>query len=210
MTLEFKEFPKLARLYREAVITEKLDGTNAAFIVEEAEDDYLESDYVGGTYSRKDGLSYKFAAQSRKRLISPKDDNYGFAEWAWQNSQELVEILGPGYHYGEWWGAGIQRGYGLQKNDKRFSLFNTSRWREIDLSVVPGLGMVPELYVGSFSLEKVETVKENLLKYGSVASPGFMKAEGIVVYHTASRTAYKSTFDACDDPEWGGGKTWSK
>jgi len=210
MTIEFEAWPSISRLYREAIVTEKLDGSNAAFVVVEAEDDYLDSEYVGGTFSTVDGVSYKFAAQSRKRLISPKDDNFGFAKWAWGNAQALVGVLGPGKHYGEWWGNGIQRGYGLPRGEKRFSLFNTPRWRDTDLSSVDGLGVVPELYVGPFSLDKIEVVKENLLKYGSVASPGFMDPEGVVVYHTASRTAYKSTFDACDDPDWGGGKTWQK
>ena len=33
--IEFKEFPKIARLNREVIVTEKIDGTNAAVIVTE-------------------------------------------------------------------------------------------------------------------------------------------------------------------------------
>lgn len=80
----FRAWPKTPRLFRDMVITEKIDGTNAAVIV-------------------ADGKLY---AQSRKRIITPDDDNFGFASWVAEHP-ELVE-LGEGYHYGEWWGKGIQ------------------------------------------------------------------------------------------------------
>ena len=35
MTIEFEEFPKIARLSRECIITEKLDGTNAQVLITE-------------------------------------------------------------------------------------------------------------------------------------------------------------------------------
>jgi len=31
--IEFKEFPKIARLSRECIITEKIDGTNASILI---------------------------------------------------------------------------------------------------------------------------------------------------------------------------------
>ena len=52
-------------------------------------------------------------------------DNHGFARWVSENAEELLK-LGEGRHYGEWHGKGIQRGYGLE--EKRFSLFNVTRW----------------------------------------------------------------------------------
>jgi hypothetical protein len=67
--------------------------------------------------------------RSRSRWITPDDDNFGFAAWVEANRDELL-TLGPGRHFGEWWGSGIQRGYGLPKGEKRFSLFNVSRWGE--------------------------------------------------------------------------------
>lgn len=103
----FEPFPKLARLNRTIYVTEKLDGTNAAIGIHE------------------DGTIY---AQSRKRLIRVGDDNAGFAAWVDENKDQLSATLGPGLHFGEWWGSGIQRGYGLPKGEKRFSLFNTGRW----------------------------------------------------------------------------------
>jgi hypothetical protein len=102
----FVGFPKMARLSREVVVTEKIDGTNACVFISE------------------DG---EFLVGSRTRWITPEQDNHGFAAWAYANKDDLL-LLGPGTHFGEWWGSGIQRGYGLQKGEKRFSLFNTLRW----------------------------------------------------------------------------------
>jgi len=79
--IEFKEFPKIARLSRECVVTEKLDGTNAQI-------------YIG-----EDG---EFLVGSRTRWITPDDDNYGFARWAYERKDELMK-LGKGQHFGEWW-----------------------------------------------------------------------------------------------------------
>lgn len=45
------------------------------------------------------------------------------------NKEELVDLLGEGYHYGEWWGQGIQRRYDMDR--KVFSLFNVNRWGEL-------------------------------------------------------------------------------
>ncbi len=93
---EFVPFPKIARLSREVVVTEKIDGTNAQICVN---DDM--TDIVAG---------------SRSRWITPVDDNFGFARWAQDNKQELLK-LGPGSHFGEWWGAGVQRRYGLAEKE---------------------------------------------------------------------------------------------
>ena len=57
---DFKPFPKMARLSREIIITEKLDGTNAQVFITE------DGDLFAG---------------SRTRWITPQDDNYGFARW---------------------------------------------------------------------------------------------------------------------------------
>ena len=177
----FEEFPSIARLTCEVVVTEKIDGTNAQVHVTE------------------DGRLY---AGSRTRWITPENDNHGFAKWVQEHRDELL-TLGPGSHFGEWWGSGVQRGYGLVKGEKRFSLFNVGRWiAEEDRrtaakqQVVPGCcGVVPTLYVGVFSTMAVDAVLMNLGALGSVASPGFMQPEGIVVWHEKSRTLFKKTLD---------------
>ena len=186
--ITFEAWPKIPRLNREMIVTEKIDGTNAAVIIERG----APSDYQTGWTSAAeyDGGFYKVGAQSRTRLITPEDDNYGFARWVRENAQALVETLGEGRHFGEWWGNGIQRGYGLPKGDKRFSLFNTSRWGDVDVSAVPGLGVVPVLYAGGFSHDIITNIVGTLREHGSVVGQGY-RAEGVVVYLPAARQLFK-------------------
>ena len=165
---EFIPFPKIPRLNREIVVTEKLDGTNAQIHITETGEMF-----VG----------------SRSRWIKPGDDNFGFAKWVDEHKEELMQ-LGPGSHFGEWWGRGIQRGYGL--DERRFSLFNTHRWG--DASVRPACcDVVPILYAGDFDQNHIDSCIRRLLEHGSVAAPGFMDAEGIIVYHVAAQHYFKVT-----------------
>lgn len=165
---EFISFPKIPRLSRECVITEKIDGTNAQVYI-------------------TDDMQVFFG--SRNRWVTTESDNYGFAKWATANLDELKK-MGPGRHYGEWWGNGIQRGYGVP--DKRFWLFNVGRWR--GAADLPSCcGVVPVLYDGPFSESAVNLAVETLRLNGSVAVPGFMNPEGVVVYHTQSKQLYKKT-----------------
>lgn len=192
--MEFEQFEKIPRLKRTCVITEKIDGTNAQIhITDEGE----------------------FLIGSRTRYITPKEDNYGFARWATANKEELLK-LGLGRHYGEWWGSGCQRGYGLENGEKRFSLFNVGRWREAvphpelcpmrnicpSNKVLPScVSLVPVLYEGLFSSDIIDSTLEDLRLNGSKASPGFMKPEGIIVYHAAARSMFKVTLDKDEEPK---------
>jgi hypothetical protein len=174
--MEFIEFPKMARLSREVIVTEKIDGTNACIAISD------------------DGQIF---AGSRTRWITPQDDNFGFALWVEKNRDELLK-LGPGRHFGEWWGVGIQRGYGM--SERRFSLFNVSRWD--DPAVRPACcHVVPTLYRGLFDTAGVNGLLDELAKGGSVASPGFMKPEGIVVFHTAANFGFKKTIEKDEVPK---------
>lgn len=178
MTMQvFREFPKISRLNREVVVTEKLDGTNGVIFVAE------------------DGQS--MLVGSRTRWITPEDDNYGFAKWARVNEPELLK-LGPGFHYGEWWGQGIQRKYGL--SEKRFSLFNVHRWS--DDTVRPTCcHVVPVLQRGSDIRVAAEQGLEVLRQQGSIAAHGFPKPEGIVVFHTAAMVLFKVTLEKDEEPK---------
>ena len=188
----FVPFPKIARLRRECIITEKIDGTNAQVTITE------------------DGRIF---AGSRSRWITPESDNHGFAAWVRDHHDELL-TLGPGSHFGEWWGSGIQRGYGLQKGEKRFSLFNVSRWclhgatperwgeEKMQQVLPPCCGLVPILYRGDFATHIVESTIVVLSNGGSHAAPGFMDPEGIVVYHTASGHLYKRTVKNDEVPKF--------
>jgi len=175
----FVPFKKIARLSRGCVVMEKLDGTNGVISITP------EGNFLVG---------------SRTRWITPEDDNYGFAKWARANRGELMR-LGEGAHYGEWWGQGIQRNYGL--TEKRFSLFNTARWS--DDSLRPKCcHVVPVISSGVFDTGMVNDCADILRKSGSRAAPGFMKPEGVVVFHSASNIYFKKTLDK--DEEWKGNK----
>jgi hypothetical protein len=178
--VDFQEFPKIARLKREVIVTEKIDGANVAIVVTDDGD---------------------VLCQSRTKFITPQDDYKGFANWVEKNKKELVAQLGYGIHYGEWWGAGLGRGYGL--NEKRFSLFNTHQWHtdteDCRCIEAPLCFVVPVLArIDKFSTEAVDEVMENLRKSGSIAAPGFMDPEGIVVFHSQNQAMFKVTFEYDD------------
>lgn len=188
--IAFAEFPKMARLSREVIITEKIDGTNAQILI------------------TPEG---EIKAGSRNRWITPQSDNFGFATWVEAHKEELLH-LGPGRHFGEWWGSGIQRGYGLTKGEKRLSLFNVARWclhgeqpqviptsnplvEKFQDVLPPCVGLVPILYRGIFSTGIADAVICDLSETGSVAAPGFMNPEGIVVFHVAGNVGFKKTLE---------------
>lgn len=187
MILEFKTFPKIPRLSRDVVVTEKIDGSNAQIAIYHR---YEITNLADGIRMDDDWVIF---AGSRSRWLQrgKTTDNYGFAEWVGENFQELIK-LGPGHHFGEWWGAGIQRNYGLK--GKIFSLFNTGRWGFTDASEEhpPACcGVVPLLYEGPFSESAINVVLESLEFHGSRAAPGFMDPEGVVIYHTAAKQHFK-------------------
>lgn len=188
--MEFQGFPKMPRLSREVIISEKLDGTNAQILIVEAEG--CPVDYA--IYER-DGLA--LLAGSRTRWINPSDDNYGFARWSFEHAEELL-TLGPGRHFGEWWGQGIQRNYGLK--EKRFSLFNVARWSD-DVVRPACCHVVPELYRGAFNTQIIELELDLLRTDGSKAAPGFLKPEGIVIFHTAAQIGFKKTLEKDEQPK---------
>lgn len=205
----FEAWPKTPRLYRNCVITEKIDGTNACVVVEQKQ----AGEYASSPEDLPDSIlavvpgdneEYWVSAQSRNRMLALDSDNFNFAQWVKLNGEALATTLGPGRHFGEWWGSGIQRGYGLTKGEKRFSLFNTARFdglrHEFDL-LVPGLEVVPILVQRTFSSELVNECLSRLREEGSLASPGFMNPEGACIFHTASRQVYKVTLDNDGQPK---------
>ena len=199
MDLKFQSWPKIPRLRRDMTITEKIDGTNAAVGILTASDEAF-GDYAQPGDVFLEGQLYRVYAQSRKRLITPEDDNYGFAKWAFQNREHLVSVLGPGLHFGEWWGQGVQRSYGL--DHKRFSLFNTSRWGWLNIpeareakGVHDQLWSVPVLSQHTFDTFDINDALDELKIHGSQAAPGFMNPEGIIVYHHAANAMFKVTID---------------
>lgn len=200
--MHFEPWPSISRLNKEAIYTEKIDGTNAAVVIERLlpTDPWKPrhgGDIVSLVQPMDSADEYLVYAQSRKRFVTPGDDNFGFAKWVLDNATNLVTVLGEGRHFGEWWGSGIQGGYGLSNGERRFSLFNVKRWEDTlechtGHELVPQLYRVPILERTVFSTEIAKEWIGTLREYGSVASPGFMKPEGVVVFHTASGTPYKT------------------
>lgn len=186
--MEFREFPKIARFNREVIVTEKIDGTNAQVHV-------LDDGRV-------------FAGSRNRYLTTEKTkDNFGFAAWVKEHEDEL-RGLGPGRHYGEWWGSGIQRGYGLPAGERRFSLFNVGLWvdtlgsREDKKLYAPACcRVVPTLYEGAFNTDEIQRIVLWLDAVGSKAAPGFKPAEGVVVFHRASGTLFKKTIHNDEVPK---------
>lgn len=173
---DFVPFPKMARLSREIIVTEKIDGTNSQVFIDE------------------DG---SIRAGSRNRWLTPADDNFGFARWVADHEDELA-ALGPGRHFGEWWGSGIQRRYGLTGGDKRFSLFNVARWSDERPACCH---VVPLLYRGEFDQAAINACLDDLAANGSRAAPGFMAPEGVVVFHVAAQVGFKKTIEKDDQPK---------
>lgn len=170
--VDFISFPKIARYSRQVIVTEKIDGANGCIAI------------------AADGT---FKVGSRNGWLDDSTgDNMGFGSWALAHKEELME-LGPGRHFGEWWGHGIQRGYGLPAGERRFSLFNVARWeskRPACCGVVPVIGRWP----GLEALD-VREVMADLWRSGSRAAPGFMKPEGIVIFHAEGNVGFKKTFE---------------
>lgn len=169
--IDWEPMPKIPRWSKGGVIiSEKIDGTNASVIVS------------------NDGTKV-YAA--KRTSVMHQGDNFGFRAWVEANASELVK-LGPGVHFGEWYGAGIQRGYGL--TEKRFALFNSFRWAENRPACC---GVVPVLAKTSMmeAPAAIAMAMERLSKEGSLMVPGWMKPEGIVIFSEASGTYFKMTFD---------------
>lgn len=184
---EFGKMPSIARLSREMIITEKIDGTNASVTVTP------EGRVVAG---KRGGY-----------IFDPKD-NFDFPAWVEAHHDELLG-LGPGCHFGEWWGWKIQRAYGLARDERRFSLFNVRRWGDDVGEAVDGTPtrrrpacchVVPVIYRGFFDTQSILSVLEMLREHGSYASPGFMRPEGVVIFHNAGDGyLFKKTFEKDDE-----------
>ena len=204
----------MARLRRECLITEKIDGTNASICI--GAYDPLDPYCIGIQYTENVPLGMWVG--SRNRWITLEDDNFGFARWAYDHTAELFN-LGEGHHFGEWWGSGIQRNYGFKNGERFFSLFNAGRWVEHDKPTyaienpnpkapqkftehAPACcKVVPVLYEGVFDTAFVNATLTVLGANGSVAAKGFMNPEGIIVYHKAAGVGFKLTLDNDDQPK---------
>jgi hypothetical protein len=166
----FEPYGKTPRWRSQVVVTEKIDGSNCFILVPE-------------------DPTLPVAVGSRNRWITPgkSTDNFGFAGWV-RDNEERLRRLGPGKHYGEWWGVGIGRGYGLQ--ERRWSLFQATRWADEEvwkgLDLPANVHRVPiltrrELDPRRGVEDPIREAIEKLENEGSQAVPGYMKPEGVIV-----------------------------
>jgi len=201
--MSFEPFAKISRLSRPIIITEKLDGSNGQIYIQTPREYDEERIHEGSIMDEVqdaviDTGEFIVRVGSRKRWLGPakSEDHFNMFKWVHENVDEIVETLGAGRHYGEWWGQGIQRGYGL--NEKRFSLFNTHRWAQLPvescLHCVPVIGTSSE-----FDTAAVDFALNILSTTGSHAAPGFMNPEGVVVYHPHGNTLMKKTYKGDDE-----------
>lgn len=208
--MQFEEFPKIGRLSRDMVITEKIDGTNAQIAIVKPDDTSAVGPLARLAVAVNSDTGLVMLAGSRSQYITPERDNHGFARWAQEHARELFE-LGEGRHFGEWWGSGIQRRYGL--NEKRFSLFNVGRW--VDTHTTNGdellhgkqqyapacCHVVPVVHRWSFDSHVINGALLRLREHGSYAAPGFMNPEGLVIFHSASGALFKKTLEKDEEPK---------
>lgn len=194
--MEFQTFPKIPRLNRTCVVTEKIDGTNGQlYIVPKGTD-------AAGLFDTEYGIQVGDAtifAGSQNRWVSYKEDNHGFFKWAAEHAEDLVKQLGFGQHFGEWWGSGINKRYAGAP--KQFSLFNTHRWLPAkEQGLLSVCNVVPVLYQGNFDTKMCNILLVDLKERGSRVWPG-AEAEGIIVYHQAAGTFFKATCEKDESPK---------
>lgn len=205
--MEFQKWASIPRLSKELVtVTEKIDGTNSCIRIRPVDSEDAYGRVPLAVVVLSDTEVYYVWAQSRTRFIFLAEDNFGFARWVYDNAPELVKILGVGDHYGEWWGSKIQRGYGLDKGERAFSLFNAPRWSETlhhnePRTSISNLYVVPTLYTGSLYDLNLSELREDLEANGSVVQPGF-KAEGMIVYLRELKASYKVLLENDELHKW--------
>lgn len=224
---QFKSWGSTPRFHKGLHITEKIDGTNAGVSVQGFSYGHhvineIPSDAILVVDDEKN-VEYLVRAQSRKRIITPQNDNFGFAKWVWENADGLANLLGYGYHYGEWYGEGIQKNP-LAVAGRRWALFNTWHWankgnvERFGAANIPGLTFVPVLHNeqtdGPADYKTIPRILEDLWENGSYAD-GYMTLreankmdfhvegpEGIIVWQRETRQRYKILLHEDDKHKW--------
>jgi hypothetical protein len=210
--IEFTPFEKIPRYRSSLCITEKIDGVNAQVKIIDTRDLTLEqlthlgtSPYCIDSWHEPNDTILCMLAGSRKRWIAPEGsgklekgcDNYAFAQFVRDNCEDLRQ-LGPGAHYGEWWGGGIARKYG--RAEKTFSLFNAVRWNPNNPNK-PDCCSVVDIMDTENPAEAMMMLKSQGSMIITDAGTRFHKPEGIIVYHSGSKSYFKQTFEF-DKGKW--------
>ena len=179
-TVNYNSFPSIERLENiYCIISEKIDGTNSLIEINET--------------------NVRFG--SRNRYISFSDDNAGFANFFKDYEARFEDAAKdittdesyPLRIYGEWFGCGIQRGYGLK--DKFFMPFNSFYSEKLIEYQVPNVIAPNIMYTGKFSMEVVDTCMQQLKLNGSGVVKDYKQPEGIVIFFPKYNFRLKETFD---------------
>lgn len=220
---QFKSWGSTPRFHKGLHITEKINGTNAGVSVQGVSKDESPEFVKDGIVVAGVDCDWIVRAQSRKRIITPGDDNFGFAAWVWDNAEGLANLLGFGYHYGEWYGEGIQKNP-LAVQGRWWALFNTWHWgrkenlERLEAAGIPGLTTVPVLHDeqthGPADYNTIPDALEYLAVFGSRAK-GYMTVpnahkmdfhvegpEGIIVWQRETQQRYKILLREDDKHKW--------
>lgn len=192
----FSSIERLENIY--CVISEKIDGTNGLIQI-----DY-KYDWNGQRY---DDHLVQFG--SRNRYITTTDDNAGFANYFTPHIASICTLAEslinygdndnpkqdwPIYIYGEWFGKGIQRGYGL--DEKYFMPFSSFYAEHMIKAGIPNIMMPNIMYTGKFSLEVVDNCMNRLTSGGfHTLITNYDYPEGVVIYFPKYNFRLKQTFE---------------
>ena len=187
----YPKYPKTHRLENiNCIISEKVDGTNGL---------------IHGIYDSKTE-SFKVKFGSRTRYLNPevKDgDNFGFASFylpykklfkkLFNSLREEHSDLCDIKIYGEWFGKGIQRGYGLE--NKYFMPFNKYYAAFLQQGSIPNI-IEPYIFCEcKYNIQESLDAMSLLRANGSYLIPGYDNPEGIIINFRDLDIRFKETIN---------------
>lgn len=178
--IKFKEIENIRKF--NVTVTQKLHGTNASIFI----------------FRNEETNELDLRTGKRTSFCTPELDNAGFANFVYANKAEIIDKLGEGSHYGEWVGPGVNSSEGLV-GEKRFVLFDVLKFQ--DKQLPNRVDVVPLLYSGRYSDEKIIEIMDNLKTNGSKYVKGFMRPEGVVIHILGTNIRFKNVFSA-EETEW--------
>jgi hypothetical protein len=102
-------------------------------------------------------------AQSRNRIITPQDDQYGFAAWVNKNREALIpsaddiadyeiDEFDKTVIYGEWCGKGIQRGAAISRIERSWFIFDAFNIKDGVRSIADNFWLEPSPAIGLYHI----------------------------------------------------------
>lgn len=165
-----KKFPKIGQ-FRDVIQTTKHE-TNFNGVDEHGEPIYVQrtmprEKYIGTVklHGTNAGINWdwntnEITVQSRERVITVDDDNYGFAQWVRSQETKFLSWFNSRFDagtnvtvYGEWCGGSIQKGVALSQLPKMFVIFSIhiqkgdlSLWYHADIADPPDIENVYSIF----------------------------------------------------------------